>query len=207
MNGLPGQGAPEATVQAAAAPLDLRLLERLSAEPDLSQRGLAEALGVSLGLTNAFLKRLARKGLVKTARVNGRALRYLLTPAGLREKTRLAIEYLSWSVVHYRRARRVLADEMTRVVEEGVGRVAIAATPEWAEIAYVAAREAGIEVAGFSVPGRATLLGLPSVPWRRIASLKPDLVLVIGRRSPRRNVRRYGPPVRAVPGTDFEGIE
>lgn len=189
-------------VHAEPSALALRALEAIDAEPRLSQRSLAGRLGVSVGLTNAFLKRLARKGLLKTRRIDGKSLRYLLTPKGIREKGRLAGAYLAWSLRHYRRARAAL-DAAFAAAPPGRRRVAIAATPEWAEIAYVAARAAGHGVAGFSVAGRARFLGLPSVPWADVAALRPDLVLTLGarRRGPR------GVPLLHVAGTDFAGIE
>ena len=75
-----------------------RLLRALESNPEISQRALAEELGVSLGKTNYCLKALIEKGWVKAGNF-GRSKhkhRYLyqLTPAGLAEKTRITGRFL-----------------------------------------------------------------------------------------------------------------
>ena len=44
---------------------NLQLLEEISKDSDVSQRKLAHRLGAALGLTNACLKKMIAKGLVK----------------------------------------------------------------------------------------------------------------------------------------------
>lgn len=75
-----------------------RLLALLEKEPHLSQRELAERLGVSLGKVNYCLRALVEKGWLKAGNFrrsdNKRAYIYQLTPRGLREKTAMAIRFL-----------------------------------------------------------------------------------------------------------------
>ena len=75
-----------------------RLLRLLESNPEISQRALAEKLGVSLGKTNYCLKALIEKGLVKAEnfRRSRHKHRYLyqLTPAGVAEKTRITSRFL-----------------------------------------------------------------------------------------------------------------
>ena len=74
----------------------LRLLEQ---RPDMSQRELSEALGLSLGKTHYVLHSLLDRGLVKAGNFrrsgNKLAYAYVLTPTGLREKLRLTRAFLS----------------------------------------------------------------------------------------------------------------
>jgi Mn-dependent DtxR family transcriptional regulator len=46
---------------------DLQLLNAVEQDAEITQRSLADKLGVVLGLTNLYLKRLARKGYIKIA--------------------------------------------------------------------------------------------------------------------------------------------
>ena len=77
----------------------LRILKIIETEPEISQRQLAEVLGVSLGKTNYLIKALLEKGYIKA----GNFLRaedklkyaYLLTPEGLRAKLELTRNYLA----------------------------------------------------------------------------------------------------------------
>ena len=67
--------------------------EKSTPEP-YSQRSIAKTLNLSLGMTNAIIKRLAEKGWVTIHKINGRNLRYSLTPEGTREVARRPYRYL-----------------------------------------------------------------------------------------------------------------
>ena len=75
-----------------------RLLKLLQDNPELTQRALAEAMGVSLGKTNCCLKALVEKGLIKAANFrsnpNKKNYAYLLTPKGIEEKARITLHFL-----------------------------------------------------------------------------------------------------------------
>ena len=86
-------------------PQRLELLKLLQEQPQMSQRDLARAMGVSLGKANYCLNALMEKGLVKLelfrANPDKRHYAYLLTPAGLKEKTRITLEFLRYKVAEY----------------------------------------------------------------------------------------------------------
>ena len=77
----------------------LKVLRLLEANPHLSQRDLAGALGVSLGKTNYCLKALLGKGFIKMQSFNKSpnklAYAYLLTPTGIAEKAGLTVRFLA----------------------------------------------------------------------------------------------------------------
>jgi EPS-associated MarR family transcriptional regulator len=82
-------------------PEDARLavLRLLAHQPGMSQRDLAQALGVSLGKTHYVLHALLDKGLLKAQNFrrsdNKVAYAYVLTPRGIREKLRMTRSFLS----------------------------------------------------------------------------------------------------------------
>ncbi len=80
----------------------MRLLE---VNPDLTQRQLAEALGVSVGGLNYCLKALIQKGFVKVNNFrqskNKFGYVYLLTPSGASEKARLTASFLQRKMREY----------------------------------------------------------------------------------------------------------
>ena len=86
-------------------PQRLELLKLLQDQPQMSQRDLAQAMGVSLGKANYCLKALMEKGLVKLenfrANPDKRQYAYLLTPAGMKEKTRITMAFLRNKVAEY----------------------------------------------------------------------------------------------------------
>ncbi len=77
----------------------LRILKIVEAEPEISQRQLAERLGVSLGKTNYLIKALLDKGHLKAGNFmraeNKLKYAYLLTPEGIRAKLQLTRDYLA----------------------------------------------------------------------------------------------------------------
>jgi EPS-associated MarR family transcriptional regulator len=82
-------------------------------KPTASQRQIASALGVSLGGVNFCLKALAEKGLIKMGNF-ARAERklgyaYILTPAGVNEKTRLTARFLRRKLEEYEALREEIA--------------------------------------------------------------------------------------------------
>lgn len=85
--------------------LRFRVLRLIEQNPELNQRELGEALGVSLGKTNYVLKALVRKGMVKFENFhksqNKIGYAYLLTPSGIAEKSRLTMAFLNRKTLEF----------------------------------------------------------------------------------------------------------
>jgi len=128
------------------------VLEQIAADRKLSQRSLSRRLGMSLGMVNLYLKRLARKGLVKITTVPGRRLlRYMLTPRGFAEKARLTYEFAEYSLRFLHSGREYMRTRFRELAENGHKRVVFCYNPELAErgeLAYLALAECGLQLAG-----------------------------------------------------------
>jgi EPS-associated MarR family transcriptional regulator len=89
--------------------IQFSVLRRLHETPKVSQRALAKDLGVSLGTINYCFQALVEKGLVKTQNFsqskNKLRYAYLLTPAGVAEKSKLTAEFLRRKVAEYEALR------------------------------------------------------------------------------------------------------
>ena len=83
----------------------IKLLNTIHKNPELSQRELAEAIGISVGKTNYVIKALIEKGVIKTHRFlnskNKWAYKYILTPEGIKEKTRITKEFIKRKMEEY----------------------------------------------------------------------------------------------------------
>jgi DNA-binding MarR family transcriptional regulator len=79
---------------------EILILEELEKNSDITQRDLSEKTGLSLGMVNLLLKKFIKKGFVKLERLNSKSFRYILTPEGLKEKSKKTIEYMK---IYYRR--------------------------------------------------------------------------------------------------------
>ncbi|MFN9281900.1 MAG: MarR family EPS-associated transcriptional regulator [Betaproteobacteria bacterium] len=92
-----------------------KVLRALEQQPDLSQRQLADMLGVSLGKANYLLHALLDKGLLKARNFrnsqNKLAYAYLVTPGGLAEKAALTRGYLERKSQEY----EALRDEIDKL--------------------------------------------------------------------------------------------
>src|SRR5437667_11468165 len=98
---------------------ELTVLKAVEQDRHLTQRSLAAKLGIALGLTNIYLKRLIRKGYIKCINVQSNRLLYLITPQGITEKTRLTYEFMDYSLQLYRQVRQHLSAVLRPCREEG----------------------------------------------------------------------------------------
>lgn len=156
---------------------DLEILIAIGEGRPLTQRALAQRLGVALGLANLYLKRLARKGLIKITEfprkpATRKRLRYVVTPKGLAEKALLTYAYMNYSLAIYRRTRETLRETLSHLHGNGMKRIALYGPGEAAELAYITLREFGLEPVGiFADVAGGVFLGFPVRP---LAELSPD---------------------------------
>lgn len=173
---------------------DLEILTAIGEGRPLTQRDLAQRLGVALGLTNLYLKRLAKKGYIKIVEFPRKPsarkrLRYLLTPKGITEKTQLTYEHVTYSLNLYRRARQTLRESLSLLLENGIKRVALYGTGEAAELAYLTLKEFGLEPVGvFSREGGGVFLGFPVRPVAELVDEELDGIILASFDPPEQHV-------------------
>ena len=84
---------------------NFRVMRLLEENPDLTQRELAERLGISVGGLNYCLKALMLKGLVKMKNFahskNKFGYVYILTPSGMAEKAAITHRFLRRKIEEY----------------------------------------------------------------------------------------------------------
>jgi predicted transcriptional regulator len=165
--------------------ITLGLLSAVEENSAVTQRSVAQELGIALGLANAYLKRCVKKGLIKVKQIPPNRYAYYLTPKGFSEKTRLTGEYLSSSFTFFRRARGQCEAIFKDCGERGWHRIALVGPGDLAEIATLCAREYSVELVGIlgKTSGGSEFAGLPVA-----ASLKAlgqfDAVLVTEMQTP-----------------------
>jgi EPS-associated MarR family transcriptional regulator len=99
----------------------LKALRIISADPTITQRALADQLGISLGATHYMLQALTERGLLKlqrfTAAEHKRGYAYILTPKGLAEKASITARFLVRKRAEYEALRREI-NELARELSE-----------------------------------------------------------------------------------------
>ncbi|WP_420428644.1 MarR family EPS-associated transcriptional regulator [Kordiimonas sp.] len=86
-----------------------RIMRLLHDNPEMTQRDLAEHVGISVGGTHYVLKALIEKGLVKlgnfSAAEDKRRYVYILTPKGIAEKAAITKRFLARKIEEYEALR------------------------------------------------------------------------------------------------------
>jgi len=92
----------------------LKILKHIESNPHISQRQLAQELGVSVGKINYCLQALITMGLVKAGNFKRSASKlnylYLLTPTGIEEKTRLTASFLKHKIAEHEKINKEIAE-------------------------------------------------------------------------------------------------
>ncbi|HEY3131873.1 MAG TPA: winged helix-turn-helix transcriptional regulator [Acidobacteriota bacterium] len=132
-----------------------KILSEIHSGKPLSQRSLSRELGIALGLTNLLIKRLVKKGYVKTSgAIHGGRVQYLLTPRGIAEKTRLSIAYLENTIHLYTETREKIRSSLDALaLSDGDGnnirqKIIFYGAGDVAEIAYITLNDSAFELIG-----------------------------------------------------------
>ena len=138
-----------------------------------------------MGLANSYLKRCARKGLVKVQQAPANRYLYYLTPRGFAEKSRLTAQYLSYSLRFYAKASASCDEVMEQFVAANVEEFGVRGSSELGEIAILRARARGLEVGEVVDPACAgSSLGGHTVVAQNSDALPVEHWLVTDLRSP-----------------------
>jgi len=91
-----------------------KILKLVEEKPEISQRELAESLGISLGKVNYCLKALIAVGILKASNFrnskNKLAYMYLLTPTGIEEKAKITSRFLKKKLQEYQILQQEIAE-------------------------------------------------------------------------------------------------
>jgi len=159
------------------------LLQELEKNPVVSQRELSNKFGIALGVTNACLKRMARRGWIRvTAGITHRKIGYYLTPKGFAEKANLTLHLISWTVQHYSTLKEIIGRKLLEMENSGVKRIVFYGVSDEMEIAYITLQGVNLKLIGIVEDqekiNRAEILGFEVKDLREIETLKPDAILI-----------------------------
>jgi DNA-binding MarR family transcriptional regulator len=127
---------------------ELSLLQELEKNPIISQRELSNKFGIALGVTNACLKRMVRRGWIRINEIDRRKVGYYVTQKGLSEKTKLRIHFLSYTFKHYTELKCVFEYKFSEMERQGIRRVAFYGVSDEMEVAYITIQRTNIALVG-----------------------------------------------------------
>ena len=127
---------------------DLQFLKELEQNPNVSQRELSHKLDIALGVTNACLKKMVRRGWIKIKKIPPRRIGYYLTPHGFAEKSKLTYRFLSNTIHQYTATKKDITEKLLSLQGAGIKRIAFFGASDEMEIAYVTLAGVKLELVG-----------------------------------------------------------
>lgn len=136
------------------AETELVLMREIAKSPIRTQRDLSQSAGLSLGMTNLLIKRLARKGLIKVNQLDWNRTQYLLTLKGALEKTRKMYDYTLYTIRIFRQIQENMATILRREYAAGRRRFWLVAQDEFKDLLREAAAGGEFPQASFTLLSR-----------------------------------------------------
>jgi DNA-binding MarR family transcriptional regulator len=160
---------------------DLQFLGEIEQNPKISQRELSHKFGIALGVTNACIKRMAQRGLIKLKGIPPRRIAYYLTPKGFTEKTRLTLSFFSYNIRHYAEMKKQISKKLLEVQNSGIKRIAFYGISEKMEVAYITLQGLDMELVGIADKEKnrgKKVFGYEVVGLKDLNDLNPEAVLI-----------------------------
>ncbi len=151
---------------------EFNLIQEIAKSPGSTQRELSNNTGLSLGMTNLLLKRLARKGLIKVKALDWNRMQYLLTLKGAMEKASKSYHYSLYTVRIFRQIERNISVALRREYDAGRRDFAVVAQDEILDLVKDIVADLGIADARFLFVNRFEDLP-PSTPLVLVAVPAP----------------------------------
>jgi DNA-binding MarR family transcriptional regulator len=161
---------------------ELSLLQELEKNPIVSQRELSHKFGIALGVTNACLKRMARRGWIRVMNLDHHRIGYYLTPKGFVEKAKLSLHLFSWTVQHYAALKDTIGTKFLEMQNRGIERVVFYGVSDEMEVAYITLQGVKLKLVGIVDDDEKfrpqIIFGYELEPVSQIQELTPHAVLI-----------------------------
>lgn len=106
------------------------VMQAVADNPGQTQRAISKHVGLSLGMTNLLLVRLARKGCIKMRQLDWKRTEYLLTLKGALEKSRKSFEYTLHTIRLFRQIMTNVQGVVKAEYDGGLREAFVVAWPE-----------------------------------------------------------------------------
>jgi len=160
---------------------DFRFLEEIERNPKVSQRELSHKFGIALGVTNACIKRMARRGFIILKGIPPRNIAYYITPKGFAEKANLALTAFSLNIRHYAEIKKQFSKKLLEMQNSGVKRVAFYGLSDEMEVAYITLQGSQMKLVGIVDEEKnlgKNVFGYKVIGLSEVKRLKPDAILI-----------------------------
>jgi len=124
----------------------LKILDEVATGQSVTQRDLSKKLGIALGMTNNYLKRLATLGYIQITQAERKRLHYLLTPKGIAEKSALTYRYIKRSYRFFTETKERIRKTFQTLQEQGAESVVLYKATVLTEIAVLALLDSNLKL-------------------------------------------------------------
>jgi DNA-binding MarR family transcriptional regulator len=161
---------------------DLRILEELERNPNVSQRTLSHRCKMALGLTNAYLNRMSERGWIRVEGLNRRNVKYYLTAKGVSEKAKLTLKMINRTMEQYSELKKIISRRLLEMKREGMQRIVFYGVGDEMEVSYATLQGLSLKLVGIVEDDDKCkpqfIFGYELEPVSRIRDLKPDGILI-----------------------------
>ena len=160
--------------------INLRILDEISCESSITQRTLSGRLNIALGLVNAYIKRLAKKGHIKITKGPMNRVKYALTRKGFAHRVSLTYNYMQSSINYFKNVRHKIDEVYKQMIASGAKNVLIWGDGEIAELSYISMRGLPLQLIGVvdSVKKDKGFFGHNIYSFQDVPNLEYDAVLI-----------------------------
>lgn len=160
--------------------ITLRILDEISHESSITQRHLSDNLNIALGLVNAYIKRLAKKGYIKITKGPMNRVKYVVTKKGFTHRVSLTYDYLHTSINYFKDARKRIDNIYGQMIKAGVESVLIWGDGEIAELAYISLRGLPLTLVGVvdGMEKEKDFFGHNIYSYEDVSALEYDAILI-----------------------------
>lgn len=157
----------------------LQILDEVATGKPITQRALSNKLGIALGMTNNYLKRLAREGYIQSIQAERKRLHYLLTPKGIAEKSALTYRYIKRSYHFFTEAREKIGQSLSRLERDGMKSVVLYKATVLTEIVVLVLLDTNLKLVAIVDDEMAgsQFLGQKIEPMKSLFALKFDCIV------------------------------
>ena len=113
---------------------EFMILDLIEKDAHITQRMMAESIGVAVSLVNSYLDAYEKKGLIKRKKYSTKTVEYLITKKGLERIKLLNIWYLKSSYNVYAQAKNNIILFLNQIIDKGFKKILLYGAGEVAEI-------------------------------------------------------------------------
>jgi len=164
---------------------EFMILDLIEKNKDITQREIANQIGVAVSMVNSYVDEYEKKGLIKRKYISTKTVEYFVTKRGIERRKVLNISYLNDSLNVYKSANENIVVFLNQIINRGFKRILLYGAGEVAEIilqSITIDRDVDIDILGIIdddlVKQNTSLVNTHIIPIESVFNIEHDGVLI-----------------------------